>query len=131
MPPASRRPTRQSSPEAEKRLEEKDRLYRSYSLDLRRRTIALREGPSGPHVCELMRFMRRMDLKSGPELVARVEAADWAKRMDAGDRHLLLSIIGGSIRLLREREGLPPLDDPLWDQPPNVYERCKKILEVW
>lgn len=127
----SRPSPRQPDATAEKRLVEKDRLYRNYALDLRRRTVALREGPHGREICELMRWMKGMGLKSGPELVARVEAATWAREMGIGDRHLLLSIIGGAIRVLREREGLPPLDDPLWDQPPNVFERCKAILGVW
>ena len=116
--------------EAEARLREKDKLSAAYNRDRRRRIDALCEGEHGDRVKELARFLRRMDLTSGRELIARIEAADWAQGMPPSDRHLLLSIISGAIRLMRERNGLPPFEDPLWDDPPNVFQQIKAILKV-
>ena len=113
---------------AEARLVEKDKLSAAYLRERRKRIDALCEGEHGAEVKGLIRFLRAMDLRSGRILVERVRAATWAQSMSADDRHLLLSIIGGAIGRLREREGLPALDDPLWDQPANVFQQIKSIL---
>lgn len=130
MAAAAQRRGRPADAQAEKRLVEKDRLAAGYRADLRRRTEALRDGPHGAQVRELMRFARTMGLSDGPALVRRVEASGLAEAMGASDRALLLTILSSAIQRLRERNGLPPLDDPLPDQPLNVFERIKRILEV-
>lgn len=116
------------TPAAEARLAEKDKLSAAYLRERRKRIDALCKGEHGAAVKELIRFMRGMTLRSGKELLARIQAADWAQAMEDDDRHLLLSIIGGAIRLMREREGLTPFDDPMFDQPPNVFQQAKAIL---
>lgn len=134
MPAAARGPSPSSrfsarpTPAAEARLVEKDKLSAAYLRERRKRIDVLCEGEHGAAVKELIRFMRGMTLRSGKELLARIQAAEWAHGMSPDDRHLLLSIIGGAIRLMREREGLPPLDDPMFDQPPNVFQQAKAIL---
>lgn len=121
---------RPTDEQAERRLAEKDGLARAYRADLRRRTEALRDGPHGEPVRALMSFARTMTLQDGPELLRRVEASGLANAMGPADRHLMLSILGAAIGRLRERNGLPALDDPFPDQPPNVFQRVKQILQV-
>lgn len=131
MPAAAARSSRapvRSTGAAEARLAEKDKLSAAYLRDRRRRIDELCEGEHGEAVKDLARFLRRMDLRSGKALVERIRAATWAQAMSANDRHLVLSIIAGAIRLMREREGLPPLDDPMFDAPPNVFQQIKSIL---
>lgn len=135
MPAPARRPSllrgrKPAAPTgaAEARLVEKDKLTAAYLRERRKRIDALCEGDHGVEVKGLIRFLRAMDLRSGRILVEQVRSAAWAQDMSAGDRHLLLSIISGAIGKLREREGLPALDDPLWDQPANVFQQIKSIL---
>lgn len=116
--------------EAEARLREKDKLSAAYNRDRRKRIDALCEGEHGEKIKDLSRFLRRMDLTSGRDLIARIEAADWAQGMPPNDRLLLLSIISGAILSMRERNGLPAFEDPIWDQPPNVFQQIKAILKV-
>lgn len=130
MAAAAQRRSRGTDAEAEKRLVEKDKLAAAYRADLRRRTETLRDGPHGGQVRDLMRFARTMGLSDGPALVRRVEDSGLAAAMVPADRALLLSILSSAIQRLRERNGLPPLDDPFPDQPLNVFERIKRILVV-
>lgn len=116
--------------EAEKRLAEKDQLTAAYNRGRRERIQALCDGPQGEHVKELIRFLKRMDLKSGRELIRRAETAQWVIDLSDEDTALLLSIVSGGIRLMRERNGLTPFDDPLWDEPPNVFQQIKATWGV-
>lgn len=124
------RPGAMRGAEAEKRLAEKDKLSAAYNRDRRARIDALCEGPQGEQIKEFLRFLRRMDLSSGRELMSRVVAAEWVHDLDDNDKGLLLSIVSGGIRLMRERNGLTPFDDPLWDQPPNVFHQIKATWGV-
>ncbi len=134
MPAAARRPSfpgRRPAPTggaAEARLVEKEKLTAAYLRERRKRIDALCEGEHGVEVKGLIRFLKAMDLRSGRILIEQIRAAAWAQGMSADDRHLLLSIVGGAIGRLREREGLPALDDPLWDQPANVFQQIKALL---
>ena len=115
MPAAARRPGRSScqfsrpSSAAEARLVEKDKLSAAYMRDRRKRIDALREGERGAEVVDLIRFLRSMTLKSGKELVARIEAAEWAQGMSADDRHLILTIIGSADRQHARARGATPV----------------------
>lgn len=122
------RPSAPPTGAAEARLVEKDKLTAAYLRERRKRINALCDGEHGVEVKGIIRFLRAMDLRSGRILIEQIRAAEWAQGMSADDRHLLLSIIGGAIGRLREREGLPALDDPLWDQPANVFQQIKSIL---
>lgn len=128
--PFAARAARRSDFEADARLKEKDKLSAAYTADRRQRIQALCDGPEGERIKDLIRFLKRMDLSSGADLVERIRVADWASALPGDDRHLLLSIISGAIRNMREKNGLPPLDDPILDEPPRVYQQIREALGV-
>jgi hypothetical protein len=60
-------------------------------------------------------------------LLTAVQRLDWSP-VSRDVRFTVLHQIHQSIIRLRERNGLPPLDDPLPGQPDNVFQRVKQML---
>jgi hypothetical protein len=44
-------------------------------------------------------------------------------------RHLLLAAVGRLITATREARGLVPFDDPVFDQPPRLFQHVKALLD--
>ena len=68
-----------------------------------------------------------MTMESPNALVEYVRADSWHSA-DADTRFLVLHLISAAIVQLRERNGLPPFDDPLFGQPPNVFLILRELL---
>lgn len=115
---------------AEKELEEQDILTRQWRRWRKKRLQALLDGPFGKDVRGLIRFMDTMTLSSAPAFLKVVTEATWAKEMSLNERHELLSVISARITKLRLKEGLPPFDDALFDEPPKAFEIIKEYLGV-
>ena len=60
--------------------------------------------------------------------LTRSHHGTWLRNTDDETRALALEIVSTRIRQIRERAGLMPFDDPLWDEPPDVFQTVKRIL---
>ena len=74
-----------------------------------------------------MTLLARLELNSAAELLASVLHTDWST-VSYNTRLTVLHHLSPTIARLRERNGLPPLDDPLPGQPDNVFRRVKQML---
>ena len=114
--------------DAERELEADQKLSAAYGRWKRAQRDALLAGPHGKDVAGLIKFMRTMTLSSAPALMTMVERATFWRSMSTEDRFVLLGILGRGIAACRERNGLEPLDDALWDEPPKAYFQLKSLF---
>ena len=84
-------------------------------------------GPSGALVEQLLEILRELTLRDGAALVAFARSQSWCD-VDRDTRDICLFAIDGCITKLRERNGMHPFDDPLPDQPPNIFLTIKEIV---
>ena len=83
---------------------------------------------AGVHRAVFERLMAQLkDLRSAWDLVAAVGAEDWST-IDADTRATALHQIDAAITALRERQKLPPFDDPLPGAPPNAFLMIREII---
>ena len=68
-----------------------------------------------------------MTLNDGVALITHVRMEGWLEA-DREARQDALSLINVRIMHLRERAGLPPIDDPLPGAPNNVFLTIRKLL---
>lgn len=61
-------------------------------------------------------------------LALHIKQASWIKRCDQHQRHTILSIIDAKIIRHRELQGLPPMDDAIFDEPPNLFLIIRKAI---
>jgi hypothetical protein len=73
----------------------------------------LEEALAGVHRDVLQRVMAQLkNLKSARELINAVATEDWST-VDADTRLVVLHELNTAIAALREKSGMPPIDDPL------------------
>ena len=108
--------------EREKEQFEQSKQLGIYRKWLKQRRADLAEGPHGRDVAGLLQFIDSMTIESAPALVKLVQASAWLKATDERVRFEVLSIISAAIIRLRVRNGYPPFDDSLWDEPPTAFE---------
>jgi hypothetical protein len=80
-------------------------------------------------VAQLMWLHGRLELNpdSAAALINFMRRTDWSS-VSYAVRLILLHEGNQMIVRLRERAGLPPLDDPLPGQPDNVFRRVQQML---
>jgi hypothetical protein len=111
----------------EKALAERDAQFRHWQHEHRAELDAALAGRHGGALAALVAFLDAMTMESANALVEHVRADGWTST-DASTRFLVLRLVGEAIMRLRERNGLPPFDDPLFDQPPNVFLILRELL---
>jgi hypothetical protein len=111
----------------ERALAERDAQFRHWQREYRKELDAALVGPHGGALARLIAFLDAMTMESANALVEHVRADGWHSA-DASTRFLVLHLIGAAIVQLREQSGLPPFDDPLFDQPPNVFLALREML---
>jgi hypothetical protein len=84
-------------------------------------------GPHGAMVERLMFILSTLSQDSAPLLLAYVPGVDWSS-VSHDIRLTVLHEINNHITRMRERHGLPPIDDPLPGQPDNVFKIVRSIL---
>jgi hypothetical protein len=110
----------------EKKLADDAYLLREWR---RYRAERLEEALAGVHHDLVARVMQRLEnLKSARELVDAMLAEDWTA-VDADTRAMVLAQIDSAIVALRERQGLPPFDDPLPGAPDNAFMILRRLFE--
>jgi hypothetical protein len=114
---------RRSKTAEQKQLEENSYLLRQWRKYRREQLEQALAGPHGAVVERIVDFLRRMDLCSAPALLTLLREYDW-RHVDADTRFTLLHEINQSIGALRQRSGLPVIDDAL------PHERATGFLLV-
>jgi hypothetical protein len=64
---------------------------------------------------------------TGRALLDRLEQA--LPYLQAATRVMLMNSVARLIMARREAEGLPPFDDPIFDQPPRLFQHVKALLD--
>ena len=115
------------SEKKDKKLADNERLLRWWKKFHREQ---LEEALAGVHRDVLERVMARLkDLRSARELVNAMAAEDWST-VDAETRLIVLHEINIAIAALREKQGMPPIDDPLPGEPDNAFRIIKNLFRV-
>lgn len=113
-----------NTPEA-KREAEKNKLWELYLESVEARRKVLIAGPYAGTAEALIAFLRQLTLSDGDQLIEMARAWQAASRTT---RFLVLQLIDEAIINLRERNGLPPFDDPIFEEGDNVFISIRKIL---
>jgi hypothetical protein len=108
-------------------LAERDELHRLWKRYRREQLDKLLEGPFGDAARDLISFLKGMRLEEGAELRAFIERGPW-READIDTRFEIVRLIDASIVRLRERCGLEPFDDGLFDEPPTTFAIVKELL---
>jgi hypothetical protein len=72
--------------------------------------------------------MRVMKLTDGDRFLDFIHHSTWLEKEPKDVRRQILHIIGRTIYRMREREGLPPFDDAIFDEELTVFDRIKELL---
>jgi hypothetical protein len=110
--------------------EERVILQRAWRAWRHERVEELCSGPLyGRAARDLREMLRNMKIGDADALVAAVKAGPW-READADTRHEILCLIDHAIIALRERNDLPPFDDPLpfADEPLTVFQIIREHL---
>jgi hypothetical protein len=80
-----------------------------------------------PRLLGFLKFVRRMEIDDGDELIEAIGACDWLLNSDQDTRIFALDAIQTRADRLKLLLGLPTLSDPL---PPDtsVWIECRKLL---
>jgi hypothetical protein len=133
---AEKRKQRTTAPDVltplEKALEDRNTLARSYRAAVRKEEgellVRLLQGPDAAEVKRFMSFMRVMKLTDGDRFLDFIHHSTWLEKEPKDVRRQILHIIGRTIYRMREREGLPPFDDAIFDEELTVFDRIKELL---
>ena len=90
----------------------------------------LADALAGAHratIAELMMLLDQLELSSAAVLLDYMQRSDWSS-VSYEVRLTALHQVNQSITRLRERNGMPGIDDPLPHQPDNVFRRIRHIL---
>jgi 2-keto-4-pentenoate hydratase len=100
------------------------REWRAWHREQRDEALA---GPRGDVVAPIMMQLGQLETNSAAMLLADVKCVDWnAVAFDV--RLTILHEINFASMRVRERAGLPPLNDPPPSEPDNVFQRVKQML---
>ena len=103
----------------------KDKLWDLYLVELEKRRKILAAGPYAGTAEALIEFLKQLTLDDGDVLIDMAMIWQGAPRTT---RFLVLQLIDEAMINLRERNGLPPFDDPMFDEPDNAFISIRKIL---
>jgi hypothetical protein len=117
--------SRRETARQEKALRERDQLFRAYKHHRKNEINALVAGLYGPDAQTLLDFLAKPH--SASDLVEHVQSGPW-RDADADTRFLVFALIDAAITRQRERQGLPPFDDPLPDEPLSAFLELKAWL---
>jgi hypothetical protein len=109
----------------QKALHERDYLFREWKKWHDDRKKELLKGDYAVATQELVDFLERMTLNDSAILLELVMQGPW-RNADSDTRFLVLELVSLSIIYLREKNKLPPFDDPMpfseVEEPPTVFQ---------
>jgi len=114
------------SPLERKQMEQAElaRLYRAWRREVKAKIV--RENKEG--MAALSRIIRNLSTEGFDAVLEYVQGAQWLLEADENTRLATLSYIDVSMCRARVRDGRPPMDDGLWDEPPSHFVRIRKVL---
>jgi hypothetical protein len=104
-------------------------LRKAWSAWRRERIAALIGRPYGEAAQTLCELLDDMTIGDGAALVAAIRTGPW-RDANPDTRHEVIAMVDRAIMRLRERNGLPPLDDamPFSDEPPTAFQIVREAL---
>jgi hypothetical protein len=111
----------------DEKLAEGQKLSRAYKQWHREQLANALTGANGAVVAELLTLLEQLELNSAAVLLDTVQRTAW-NEISYDTRLTVLHQINQAIARLRERNGLPAIDDPLPGQPENVFRRIRATL---
>jgi hypothetical protein len=111
----------------EQKLADDARLLRAWRRWHAEQLEETLNGPHGAAVARIIAFLKGMEPQSAPALITLLHEFDWSQ-MDADVRFVILHETNQAITRLRERSGLPPIDDPLPGQRENAFRLIREHL---
>jgi hypothetical protein len=119
---------RRAQTRAEKAQVDQEKQFALWHKWRRERSDALLAGPYADAARALIELLDHLTPDAADTLITAVMQGPWADA-DPDARFLILTLIDSAIVELRERNGLPPFDDPvLPDDPPNVFLTLREVL---
>lgn len=118
----AKRKSKEQRGEDHERESRQFRVWRRWRND---RVRALLDGPYGDAAKALLVALK--NLPAPAMLWAQLKAGPW-QTADADTRHEILSLVGHAIMKHREAQGLLPFNDPLPDQPDNLFLKLRELL---
>jgi hypothetical protein len=118
---------RASEKRAARQADEREKLNAIWRQWQDERRAQLLAGPYGDAFQKLIAFLDNMNLHDGAALVDLVKVESWHEAA-SDTRFGALRLIDSAIIALRERNGLPPFDDPIEDDQPSVFIRIREVL---
>jgi hypothetical protein len=112
----------------EQALAERDDLFRLWKDHRRAELDAALAGPHGQAIGRLLAFLDGMTFKNGAAgLIECLRSEDW-RVVDGETRFLALRLVNQVITCLREKSGLPPIDDGLPGESPTAFQIVRGLL---
>lgn len=87
---------------------------------------AMLDSEHGAAYARMMAIVKRLP-GSAVELVDNLQKG-WVGALSAQQKFVVLSMIDARIIRVREMDGRPPFDDPLPDEPDNLFLICRRII---
>lgn len=124
---ADRRPNRRAKTPSklDLKMEEKQRLNRTYKSLKREERVEILKAE--PRLLDFMRYLRRVGIDQGDELLAAIGDSEWLMKAPQSVRGFALSRIARRQDKIKLMVGLIPLDDPM---PPEttVFFEAQRLL---
>jgi hypothetical protein len=115
---------------AEKAQVDKEKQFTLWREWRRERSETLLAGPYADAARDLIELLDHLTVDAADMLLERVRRGPW-RDADPETRFTVLALIDSAIIELRERQGLPPFDDPvLPDDPLNVFLILREMLSI-
>lgn len=115
-----------NSPLELKRQEDNElaKLYRKWKREQREGIV----DRIGEPMREMVSLLRGLDRSAFDDLAAYVLGAEWLSREDIQTRLFVLGLIDAAMCRANVRDGRPPIDDPLWDEPESPFLIIRRHL---
>lgn len=109
-----------------KRMEDAElaKLYRAWKREERAEMVEAH----GKGMKELISLLRGLHASSFHDVFEYIRTCRWLLDADDQTKKFVLGAIDAAMVRANIRDGRPPLDDPLWDQPPSPWIKIRKLL---
>lgn len=116
---------------AEKALKDRDRLWRNYRAAKKREYEELFAIPvHGPLLRKFNSTLGHFGIEDADRMVEYVQQRSraWLRAAPDEIKRAASELIADRCIRIREKAGLAPLDDPLGDEPDDVWRLCRKAI---
>jgi hypothetical protein len=121
--------THRTAAQAEKELADNAKLLRAWKQFHRDERAEVLAGQHGAVLSELFWMFANLKHVRPEQLIGLVQSIDWASIPYAA-KLVTVHELNTAITRLRERHGLPPIDDPLPGEPDNPFHVIRAIVLV-